>query len=144
MTSMTGMGVAATPIHAQPRGDDRYPSRFDAQVHITDRLDPVLYGSPDDGPLSASQLHFYLDNGYLNFDELLSAAEIQACLDEVQKLRSDDAVKASDRAVIEPGSGELRSLFEVHRSSAVLHRLANHPKLVGIARQLLGSEVYIH
>ncbi|MDZ4236597.1 MAG: ectoine hydroxylase [Hydrogenophaga sp.] len=144
MTSMTGMGVAATPIHAQPRGDDRYPSRFDAQVHITDRLDPVLYGSPDDGPLSASQLNFYLDNGYLNFDELLSAAEIQACLDEVQKLRSDDAVKASDRAVIEPGSGELRSLFEVHRSSAVLHRLANHPKLVGIARQLLGSEVYIH
>lgn len=144
MTSMTGMGVAATPIHTQPRGDDRYPSRFEPQARITDRLDPVVHGSPDDGPLSASQLHFYLDNGYLNFDELLNATEIQACLDELQRLRSDEATKTAAQAVIEPGSRELRSIFEVHRSSEVLRRLANHPKLVAIARQLLGSEVYIH
>ena len=46
--------------------------------------------------------------------------------------------------VIEPGSRELRSLFAVHRSSAVLKALCQHPKLVDIARQLLGSDVYIH
>ena len=144
MTSMTGMGVAATPIHAQPRSDDRYPSRFDGQTHVTDRQDPVFYGAPDDGPLNASQLHFYLDNGYLNFEGLLDAAEIQDCLDELQRLRNDEATKSAAQAVIEPGSRELRSIFEVHRSSEVLRRLANHPKLVGIAQQLLGSEVYIH
>ncbi|WP_439113144.1 ectoine hydroxylase [Hydrogenophaga sp.] len=141
---MTGMGVAATPTLDRPRSDDRYPSRFEPRARITDRLDPVVYGSPDDGPLSASQLHFYLDNGYLNFEDLLGPEEVQACLDELQRLRSDEAIKTADQAVIEPGSRELRSIFEVHRSSEVLRHLANHPKLVAIARQLLGSEVYIH
>jgi ectoine hydroxylase len=89
-------------------------------------------------------LLFYEDNGYLNFDQLLAPDEVQACLAELQRLRGDEALKKTDEAVVEPGSRELRSLFAVHRSSDVLKALCEHPKLIAIARQLLGSDVYIH
>lgn len=143
MKTMTGTATSATPRLAQPRIDDRYPSRFGGAT-LTDRQDPVVYGSSEDGPLDQGQLHFYEDNGYLSFDELLSPAEVQACLDELNRLRTDESIKDADEAVIEPGSRELRSVFAVHRSNEVLRRLSNHPRLVAIARQLLGSEVYIH
>ena len=144
MMSMTGMGAAARPVLAQPREDDRYPSRFGARGQIKKRLDPVVWGTPEQGSLSNSQLMFYEDNGYLNFDQLLTPDEVLTCLEELQRLRASEAVKRADEAVVEPGSRELRSLFAVHQSSAVLKSLCQHPKLVAIARQLLGSEVYIH
>lgn len=143
LTSMTGTG-AASPALARPRADDRYPSRFGREVLISRRQDPVVWGEADHGPLTAHQLHHYEDNGFLHFDDLLAPDEVQACLDELQRLRADETLKDTDEAVIEPGSRELRSIFAVHRSSDVLRRLAHHPKLVAIARQLLGSEVYIH
>jgi len=65
-------------------------------------------------------------------------------LHELDRLRADESLKTLATAVVEPGSLELRSIFDVHRSSAVLRDLCHHPTLVGIARQLLGSEVYIH
>jgi ectoine hydroxylase len=135
---------AATPVLLRPRADDRYPSRFGSEVLITRRQDPVLWGGPDDGPLSLQQLNAYAEQGCLHFDDLLGADDVQACQDELERLRADTAVKAAQEAVLEPGSGELRSLFAVHQSSAVLGRLARHPRLLAIARQLLGSEVYIH
>ena len=141
---MTLNETAATPAIQRHRADDRYPSRFGREVLISRRLDPVVWGEPGHGPLGDSQLHYYTDHGYLHFDDLLSPDEVQACLDELQRLRADEALKDTDEAVIEPGSRELRSIFAVHRSSAVLQKLAHHPKLVAIARQLLGSDVYIH
>lgn len=143
LTSMTAMG-AATPVLQRPRADDRYPSRFGREVLISRRQDPVVWGQPGQGPLTDHQLHHYEDNGFLHFDDLLSPEEVQACLNELDRLRADDAIKDSDEAVIEPGSRELRSIFAVHRSSAVLRQLAQHPKLVAVARQLLGSDVYVH
>lgn len=141
--SMTGMS-AASPALRQPRADDRYPSRFSCKPIVSRRQDPVVYGKPGEGPLTEHQLHFYEDNGYLQFDDLLDAAEIGQCLQELDRLRADESIKDADEAVIEPGSRELRSIFAVHRSSDVLRRLANHPRLVAIAEQLLGSRVYIH
>ena len=123
---------------------DRYPSRHAPEAHITDRLDPVVYGRAETGPLDAGQLGFYQDNGYLSIDQLFSPSELADCLAELQRLRSDDKAKDAPEAVIEPESRELRSLFAVHRSSALLGALCRHPRVVAIARQLLGSEVYIH
>ena len=141
---MTLNDSAATPALQRPRADDRYPSRFGREVLISRRLDPVVWSEPGPGPLSESQLHDYSHHGFLHFDALLSPDEVQTCLDELQRLRSDETLKDTDEAVIEPGSRELRSIFAVHRSSDVLKRLASHPKLVAIAQQLLGSGVYIH
>lgn len=143
MMSMIGTS-AARPALKTPHPDDRYPSRFATEAIFRPRLDPVVYPQTGTGPLSASELRFYEDQGYLHFDDLLDSGDVQACLDELARLRADESIKDRDEAVVEPGSRELRSLFAVHRSSAVLQRLANHPKLVAIAEQLLGSKVYIH
>ena len=126
------------------REDDRYPSRHAPAASVHARQDPVVYGQSGQGPLSDKDLLFYEDNGYISFDQLLSQADIDACVQELHALRSSQAVKKAEEAIIEPGSGELRSIFAVHRSSEVLRQLCQHPKLVSIARQLLGSEVYIH
>jgi len=129
---------------ARVRADDRYPSRHEPIARMSPRRDAVVHGRAQEGPLMQSELLFYEDNGYLSFDDLLEAADIQACLTELQRLRESDAVRSADEAVIEPGSGELRSIFAVHRSSDILRQLCQHPKLVAIARQLLGGDVYIH
>ena len=141
---MTTTHTTARRAPAQARVEDRYPSRVAPEASITDRKDPVVYGSAEDGPLTTAELRFYQDNGYLSFERLLSAEELAECLAELERLRGDEAVKTAPEAVIEPDSRELRSLFAVHRRSEVLRRLCAHPKLVAIARQLLGSEVYIH
>ncbi len=130
---------------SRPRTGDRYPSRFGAVAHAAKRLDPVVHGSRSAGPLSAYQLRFYEEKGYLRVDGVLAPEDLQHCLDELQRLRADAALVDRAEAVVEPGSGELRSIFAVHQgSSVVLEAVCSHPKLVAIARQLLGSEVYIH
>jgi ectoine hydroxylase len=123
---------------------DRYPSRRSDQPSIGNRLDPVVYGRADSGPLSESQLHFFEDNGYLSMEQVFSEAELSSYMQELQRLRNDEHTKDTAEAVIEPESRELRSVFAVHRSSEVLKALCGHPRLVAMARQLLGSGVYIH
>lgn len=129
---------------ASVRADDRYPSRHQPVAGISARQDLVVHGRVEDGPLTQRDLLFYEDNGYLGFEGLLDETDISSCLEELRRLRQDEAVKQAEEAVIEPGSRELRSIFAVHRSSKVLRRLCQHPKLVAIARQLLGGDVYIH
>lgn len=50
-------------------------------------------------------------------------------------------VLADERTVIEEKSQEVRSIFDVHRSSEVFKKIANDPQLVERAQQILGSEV---
>jgi ectoine hydroxylase len=46
--------------------------------------------------------------------------------------------------VLEPDSQEIRSIFDVHQLSPIFGELVAHPGLTGPARQLLGSDVYVH
>ncbi|AOW14139.1 ectoine hydroxylase [Hydrogenophaga crassostreae] len=139
------MNTTSTPPQANHATTaDRYPSREMAEPSISLRQDPVVHGGPSKGPLTESQLHFFEDNGYLSLDQILSEVELGSYMMELQRLRADDAIKDAPEAVIEPESRELRSLFAVHRTSDVLRELCHHPRLVSMARQLLGSDVYIH
>ncbi|MFA7665653.1 MAG: ectoine hydroxylase [Burkholderiaceae bacterium] len=140
---MTALNPAA-PTRQPASIADRYPSRTGDRARIVDRDDPIVYGSAGDGPLTDAELKFYEANGYLSFEHLLSAEELQGCLDALQTLRQDDAVKQMAEAIVEPDSQELRSIFAIHKSNPVLRQLCGHPRLVAIARQLLGSDVYIH
>lgn len=123
---------------------DRYPSRIAAEPSVLERQDPVVHGRAEDGPLDAERLAFYENNGYLSFEAFFGAEEIRPYLDELARLRASESERAAPEAVIEPDSGELRSIFAVHKNNAVLRELCTHPRLVAIARQLLGDQVYIH
>jgi len=56
----------------------------------------------------------------------------------------DPAIVRREEAITEPGSNAVRSIFMVHVLSPILGRLVRDPRLANAARQILGSEVYVH
>ncbi|OIJ62803.1 ectoine hydroxylase [Streptomyces mangrovisoli] len=123
---------------------DLYPTRATAEVTVP-RQDPVVWGAPGaPGPVSPEDLRAYERDGFLAVDELLTDEEVAVYRHELDRLVADPAVRADERAVLEPRSKEIRSVFEVHRISEVFARLVRDERVVGRARQILGSDVYVH
>lgn len=75
---------------------------------------------------------------------MLSKHEVQAYWDELVRLTSDPGLRGDERVVVEKQSQEIRSIFEVHRISDLIAELIRDPRILDRARQLLGSEVYVH
>lgn len=124
---------------------DIYESRTDRAAGIVVRQDPVIYadGTYADA-LDAEQLQSYAANGFLVLESLFSDAEVQALLEETQRLLADPAIAERPEAIREKGSDAVRSLFGVHAFSRRMEQLARDPRLLDVARQILGSEVYLH
>jgi ectoine hydroxylase len=127
-----------------PRPGDIYPTRRTSQITLLHRTDPVVYGGLGDGPMGAETLVSYEDRGFLSVEELLRPEEVERYRAELRRLSSDEAILRDDRTVTERGSEEVRSIFEVHRVSDVFAELVADPRVVGRARQILGSDVYVH
>jgi ectoine hydroxylase len=121
-----------------------YPSRTGGEPRRIERCDPILYGGSGDGLLTTQQLADYERDGFLILPNYLPGAQLDACLAELEKVRHDDTLKARDEAIVEPESNNLRSLFAVHRLSKLFANVAADERLAPMARQILGSEVYIH
>ncbi|MFF5102274.1 ectoine hydroxylase [Streptomyces sp. NPDC000134] len=123
---------------------DLYPTRGATEV-ATPRQDPVVWGAPDaPGPFRPADLHSFERDGFLAVQELLTEDEAAGYRDELNRLVSDPGVRADERAIVEPKSQEIRSVFEVHRISEVFAELVRDERVVGRARQILGSDVYVH
>ncbi|WP_265447829.1 ectoine hydroxylase [Flexivirga meconopsidis] len=127
-----------------PTTTDHYPTRLDDQPRVLPRTGPVVHGSADDGPLDTVTLQRFDDTGYLMIDQLVTGDELAAMRRELTRMSSDDAVRADERTVIEAKSQEVRSIFDVHLTSPVFGAIARDRRVVDRARQLLGSDVYIH
>ncbi|MFG2950250.1 ectoine hydroxylase [Streptomyces adustus] len=123
---------------------DRYPTRGTSEVAVP-RQDPVVWGAPDTpGPISTADLQAYERDGFLTVDRLMGDDEVAVYRRELERLVADPAVRADPRSVREPKSQEIRSVFEVHRISEVFARLVRDERVAGRARQILGSDVYVH
>lgn len=124
---------------------DTYPSRTDRGAAIMARQHPVVYG---DGvyasALSPEQVNAYESNGFLVMEQVFSPQEVVALLDQVNGMTRDPVVTALDEAIKEPGSDAVRSIFRVHELNSRIAALSRDSRVVNVARQLLGSEVYIH
>jgi ectoine hydroxylase len=124
---------------------DLYPTRTDTAADIRERRDPVIYSDwSEDAPLTREQYDNYRDDGFLFLPGLFTADELEKLLAESARLRSDPALLQPETLVAEPGSGDVRSIFALHRQSEVMASLAADPRLSGVARFLLGDDVYIH
>ncbi|QFX86454.1 ectoine hydroxylase [Streptomyces sp. SYP-A7193] len=111
----------------------------------TPRQDPVVWGSPDTpGPVSAGDLQALDRDGFLAIDQLIGPDEVAEYQRELERLTSDPAIRADERSIVEPQSKEIRSVFEVHKISEVFAKLVRDERVVGRARQILGSDVYVH
>lgn len=126
---------------------DTYQSRVDNETAIVLRQDPVIYSDPrPEVPhgLSHHQLKSYQKNGFILLKGLLSEQEAALFLREARKMAVDPKIRSREEAITEPGRREARSIFMAHRLSALYRQLVADVRLLNIARQILGSEVYIH
>ncbi|MFE7500656.1 ectoine hydroxylase [Streptomyces albidoflavus] len=123
---------------------DLYPSRTATEVTIP-RKDPVVWSSQDaPGPITRSDLQSYEDNGFLAVEELITPEEVGVYRSELDRLVADPLIRADERAIVEPKSEKVRSVFEIHKISEIFAGLVRDERLLGRARQILGSDVYVH
>jgi ectoine hydroxylase len=127
---------------------DQYPTRIDGAPQPIPRLDPTVWaaepGEHRVGPFDPATLAAYDADGCSIIPALLSAAEVEAYLAELARLTSDPDLRADQRTVVEKESGEVRSIFAVHEISPLIAELVRDPRVVDRARQVLGSDVYVH
>ncbi|MEU4213146.1 ectoine hydroxylase [Streptomyces sp. NPDC026206] len=123
---------------------DPYPTRHVTESVPVDRSHPVVWGGTEGGPLDAGRLVAYERDGFLAFEALLSGEQVAECRAEIARMSADSMVRGTERMVMEPDSDGIRSLFEVHELSEVFAAVIRSEPLAGMARQILGSEVYIH
>ncbi|GCD38601.1 ectoine hydroxylase [Streptomyces chrestomyceticus] len=129
---------------APERTADLYPTRGTTEV-MTPRQDPVVWSQPGtEGPFQPAELSDFERDGFFAIGELLTAEEVAVYRAELDRLVNDPAMRADDRSIVEPKSQEIRSVFEVHKISEVFAKLVSDPRVVGRARQILGSDVYVH
>ena len=133
-----------TAVSAATATTDLYPTRSGETTEVLPRTGPIVFGSPEDGPLEAADLKHFEDTGYLTIDQLITSEELTLFTDELHRLSRDPEVKADERTVVEAESDEVRSIFDIHRTNEIFRKIANDPRLVDRARQILGSDVYIH
>lgn len=133
-----------TAMSAATATTDLYPTRSGETTEVLPRTGPIVFGSPEDGPLEAADLKHFEDTGYLTIDQLITSEELTLFTDELQRLSRDPEVKADERTVVEAESDEVRSIFDIHRTNEIFRKIANDPRLVDRARQILGTDVYIH
>ncbi|WP_376772925.1 ectoine hydroxylase [Amycolatopsis endophytica] len=124
--------------------EDSYPTRVTANTEPFDRPDPTVWGGENDGPGDAATLASHDAKGYHIVEGLLSPAEVQGYWQELVRLSSDEELKADERVITEKATGSVRSIFEVHKISELIAELVRDPRVLDRARQILGSEVYVH
>lgn len=124
---------------------DIYASRSDRSAAIIARQDPVVYGQGQyASALDVEKLAQYERDGFLVLEGFFSEQETAVLLREVERMAADPATAHREESITEPGSNAVRSIFKVHEINPVIARLTRDARLVDIARQILGSEVYIH
>ncbi|NEB80689.1 ectoine hydroxylase [Streptomyces sp. SID14478] len=133
-----------TAFSAETDIQDLYPTRGASEV-ATPRVDPVVWSPPGTrGPIRESDLAGFERDGFLAIEELIGPDEIGIYQAELNRLIADPAIKADERSIVEPTSQDVRSVFEVHKISEVFANLVRDERVVDRARQILGSDVYVH
>ncbi|MEV1134451.1 ectoine hydroxylase [Rhodococcus coprophilus] len=121
---------------------DQYPTRSRTTCESFERPDPVVWGAATGGPLAAEAVAEYDRRGFHTAEALLPANDVGNLLEETSRLGLE--LGDDERVIREQGSGDVRSVFDVHLLSDLVTSIIRRPEIAGIARQLLGSEVYVH
>lgn len=124
---------------------DLYPSRHATMAEFLPRLDPVVHSAWNaNAPVSREQADAFDRDGFVVLEDLFSDAEIAFLQSEAGMLLGDPDALEEETVITEPGGKEVRSIFRIHAQSRVIGRLAADERLAGVARFLLGDDVYMH
>lgn len=124
---------------------DHYPTRRADEPQLLPRSEPVARRAWQPGaPLSAEQIAQFDRDGFLVLEDVFSEVEMAALQSETGRLLRDPKDLREQTVIAEPGSREIRSIFDIHQQSGMMARLAADERLAGVARWLLDDEVYVH
>jgi ectoine hydroxylase len=133
------------PTGSRTRALDRYPTRVATEPGFIERTEPTVWGDhAAAGLFGAQELAKHERDGFVTVSDLLSPNEVAGYHAELDRLAADPMVRADERTIVEKSSDEVRSIFEVHKISEAIATLAADERVAGRARQILGSDVYIH
>ncbi|MFI2336464.1 ectoine hydroxylase [Nocardia rhamnosiphila] len=118
---------------------DRYPTRTAERLPLQERHDATVWGRIGNAELAA-----FDTDGFAIMDRLLTPEEVAEYAAEIDRLASDPDLRGDDRLIVEKSSQQVRSVFEVHKLSPAVAELVREARVVDLARQVLGSDVYIH
>lgn len=128
--------------------DDIYYSRvsIENEVSLCPRRNPVVWSSDrnsvDDG-LTADQLDFYDEYGYIVLPSLFSKVEINELLHNITDTYLPDIAHRKDLLVMEQNGQDVRSAFEYHKHP-VFQEIISDSRILSKVEQILNSHAYIH
>ncbi len=126
---------------------DPYPTRLNERRRPIPRQQPVIHGdnaARRPGPLTAEDLGRFERDGFLVLESFFHPREVRAFLDDLEAYGHDAELRELPQVITEPDSPAVRSIFGIHRLSARFDALTRDPRLLDMAGQILGSDVYIH
>ena len=125
---------------------DNYRSRTNKDSAIISRREPVVYSNVEAiaNESTKSIVRGFERDGYALIEDLFSEEEVSSWDAEIQSLAATEEIKKRDESFLEPGSTNVRSIFRVHMLSDLVDRLVRDPRLLDLARTILGSDVYVH
>ena len=123
---------------------DIYPSRLGTETGTQPRVDPVVYGTKEDGPLDEAQLEQFERDGYLWLPGFLSKDEVTTLKGSLEDAWERNRNSTADEVVREPDGDDIRSIFRVHETMPPFRRICADARFAKRAEQLLGSNVYVH
>jgi ectoine hydroxylase len=124
---------------------DIYPSRHASQANVIARQEPVFYGDwHPSAPLTQAQTTQFDRDGYLLLEQVFTEEEVVCFQLEAQRVLERAESLRQETLIRELASHEIRSVFEIHKQSALMRGLASDQRLAGLAAFLLNDQVYIH
>jgi ectoine hydroxylase len=125
---------------------DNYRSRTNKDSAIISRREPVVYSNVEAiaNESTKSIVRGFERDGYALIEDLFSEEEVSSWDAEIQSLAATEDIKNRAESFLEPGSTNVRSIFRVHMLSDLVDRLVRDPRLLDLARTILGSDVYVH
>ena len=122
--------------------EDRYPTRLDGPADPIPRAEPTVWGGEPDGPLDQADLQSITADGYLIRRSAVGDNWVSTLRDELNRIGAQ--ADPRDPRIIREPSGSIRSVFQPHLFSDVIAEVITLDTVLPVARQLLGSDVYLH
>src|SRR5690625_880685 len=123
---------------------DLYPTRLTEPTPAFARSHPTVWGTAADGPFSQAELDTHEAKGFSILPDFITTQEVKDVSAELVRLSEEPSLRGDVRVITEAETGAVRSIFEVQGLSELIDSLSRDPRLLDRARQLLGSEVYLH
>ncbi|MCF4099181.1 ectoine hydroxylase [Maritalea mediterranea] len=125
--------------------EDAYVTRLPSGERWLERKDPVVWSEWRPGaPLALDQVKKFERDGFLVLEDIFLPGEIDALIEESARLRSDATKLHQESLVTEPGTDDVRTIFDLDLQSEVFSRLAEDVRISEPVRFLLDDEIYVH